>query len=435
MKRRFLFVGVAGTVVLSLLAAWFFSGGDLNEYAGRLDAVRASARAEGLPLSLSEVETRSALSPSLNAAPVIAAAHAATEAVGREYDAPEDEGIEALRASLDGFEDAIDAWSAAGSYKECKFEREWELGSEVFFPELRQLKDGARLLLADARLARLDEDLDRWKVRVSEARQLGRHAATDPTTIAGLVRLAIDEMVLSEIAEALQAGSGSKETIEACQAALDEPYGVEDILYGLRFDNASVYVFIDEFQKKRFKERLEMAFSPQAVFSYPLHMNADAANEAAWLEVTMLMQSVISEHRGDWPGLLEAIEGFDDRHVANRNPSHRIVIQFFTLPEKLVEKYCKAEALRRIMFVSAIAFDYRRENRQFPDRLPVLGEMATDPFSGRPFLYDNLGLGFAVYSVGPDRIDGGGLTEPGLATDGDDIGFRSEPSSTDADNS
>ncbi|MCH7945121.1 MAG: hypothetical protein IIC73_03785, partial [Armatimonadetes bacterium] len=156
MKRRFVVVGVIGTVVLVLLAGWFFSGGDLNEYAGRLEEVRAAAKAEGLPLSLAEVETRGALLPSLNAASAIAAAHGATQDVGREYEAPEDGGIEALRASLEGFDEAIAAWSTAAGLKECNFERDWERGAWLPFPELAQLKAGARFLLADARLGRLE---------------------------------------------------------------------------------------------------------------------------------------------------------------------------------------------------------------------------------------------------------------------------------------
>ena len=427
MKRKFLVVGAFGTVVLVLLAAWFFSGGDINEYAGRLEEVRAAAKAEGLPLSLSEVDTRGTLAVHLNAAPLIATAHAATEKVGREYEAPEDDGIDALRSSLEGFEEAISSWSAAAGVKECKFERDWELGIEVFFPELEQLKDGARLLLADARLGRMEEDLERWKSRVAEARQLARHAATDPTIIAGLVKLAIDDMVLSEIATTLLASSGSKEAIEACQALLDEPYGVEDILYSLRFESATVYRVLDEFRRKKFKERFAMAFSRQATFSYPLHINADAANEAAWLETMMVAQSVISDHPNDWPGLLDALAGFEEKHVADYDPSHRIVAQFFWLPEQLVQSYCKAEALRRILFVSAVAYEHQRINRQFPGQMPVLGELGTDPFTGQPLKYDDLGLGFAVYSVGQDRADDGGLTEPGLTMNGSDLGFRFEP--------
>lgn len=428
MKRRFVAVGVIGTVVLVLLAAWFFSGGDLNEYAGRREAVRAVARAEGLPLSLSEVDTRGALARSLNAAPAIAAAHTATEAVGRDYEAPEDGGIDALRSSLEEFEEAIAAWSTAAGFDDCDFERDWERGVWLPFPELAQIKEGATLLLADARLGRLEDDLERWKERVAEARQLARHSATDPAMKAGMVRLEIDEMVLSEIAEALQAGSGSKEAIEACQAALDEPYGVEDILYGLRFECASVYAVLDEYHTRSFRERFDNAIGSNPGTQYPLHMNADAANEAAWLETIVLVQTKIAEHSDDWPGLLNAFQGFASEHFENDRPSHTIVRQFFFDPEQLVASYCKAEALRRIMFVSAVAFDHHRMYREFPKRLPVLGTMATDPFSGRPFLYDNLGLGFTLYSVGPDRIDGGGPSGPGFATEGGDIGFQSEQS-------
>ncbi|MCH8979704.1 MAG: hypothetical protein IH945_10760, partial [Armatimonadetes bacterium] len=296
------------------------------------------------------------------------------------------------------------------------------------FPERIQLMDGAGLLLADARLARMEEDLERWKSRVSEARQLARHIATDPATSAGLVRLIIDEVVLSEIAEALQLGSESREMIEACQAALDDPYGIEDILYGLRFDTATVYAVLDHNHAKRFMERVPDPMGTAGRYTYPLHMNADAANEAAWLELMTLVQTKISENSGDWPGLLQAFAGFWREFIASESPSHVIVRWNFIDPEKLVQKYCKAEALRRIMFVSAVAFEYHRTNRRYPERLPVLGEMGTDPFSGQPFLYDNLGLGVAVYSVGPDRIDGGGPAEPGFATKGGEIGFRYEPS-------
>lgn len=434
MKRKFVLVGVFGTVVLGLLAVWFYSGGDLNEYAGRLDEVRAEAKAEGLPLSLSEVEIRGELVQFLNAAPAIANAHEATERVGREYEAPEDEGIDALRASLEGFDAAIRSWAAAGGFKECKFERDWELGIDLRFPEFSQVKSGAKLLLADARLARLEDDLGRWENRVSEAQQLARHVASDPVVIAGLVRLAIDEMVLTEIADALRSDAVSGEIIEACKAALNEPYGIEDILYGLRFDSASIYAVLDQINAKSFWERVSDVSGNVSGFAYPVHLNADAANEAAWLELTMLVQIGLSESSGSWPELLETFSDFDTKHIDYDSLSHRVVQLFFVVPEKLVQNYCQAEALRRIVFVAAAAFDYHRTFRQFPADMPVLGEMGTDPFSGQPFVYSNLGLGFTVYSVGTDRADNGGPPEAGFDTESNDIGFRYEPSPAAGDN-
>ena len=84
-------------------------------------------------------------------------------------------------------------------------------------------------------------------------------------------------------------------------------------------------------------------------------------------------------------------------------------------------------ALRRILFVAASAFEHNRIYHEFDPRIPVLGGLAVDPFSGRPLEYGTLGTGFSVYSWGPDRVDSGGTSGPGFTFDRGDIGYRYSP--------
>ena len=85
-------------------------------------------------------------------------------------------------------------------------------------------------------------------------------------------------------------------------------------------------------------------------------------------------------------------------------------------------------ALRRVLFVAASAFEYKRAHREFNPRIPVLGGLAVDPFRGRPLEYSALGTGFSIYSWGYDRIDSGGTTAPGFTFEDGDIGYRYIPS-------
>ena len=68
--------------------------------------------------------------------------------------------------------------------------------------------------------------------------------------------------------------------------------------------------------------------------------------------------------------------------------------------------------LTRVAFALAI---YRAENGEYPERLEqlvpaALAELPSDPFTGRPFVYQRTDDGFRLYSVGDNQQDDGGAT-------------------------
>ena len=75
--------------------------------------------------------------------------------------------------------------------------------------------------------------------------------------------------------------------------------------------------------------------------------------------------------------------------------------------QKSGEKAARTEALRRCALTALAVERYRQmHNGALPPELSVLGEAALeDPFTGQPLLLKRTGLGYVVYSVGPDRQD------------------------------
>lgn len=78
-------------------------------------------------------------------------------------------------------------------------------------------------------------------------------------------------------------------------------------------------------------------------------------------------------------------------------------------------------AIQHLAISSAEVMLYKLQNGSFPDSLPNLGKDATDPFSGGPLLYRRQKNGFAIWSVGINKRDDGGVSSgPGL-TQGADL--------------
>lgn len=110
--------------------------------------------------------------------------------------------------------------------------------------------------------------------------------------------------------------------------------------------------------------------------------------------------------------------------------------QHNVLLEELIPGYAKAyrkafcqRALSDSVVVVAAIMRYRVEQGVFPDELNTLlhakylESLPTDPFTGLPFFYRNMGQDFMLYSAGPDSDDDGGIRGGAVMTDfnGDDV--------------
>src|SRR5690349_7724341 len=79
---------------------------------------------------------------------------------------------------------------------------------------------------------------------------------------------------------------------------------------------------------------------------------------------------------------------------------------------KGIEKNAEAIARHRLVLSALAAEQYHAAQNRFPDSIVELSprylpDLPVDPFSRKPLLYRREGLGYVLYSTGPDRQDDG----------------------------
>ena len=103
---------------------------------------------------------------------------------------------------------------------------------------------------------------------------------------------------------------------------------------------------------------------------------------------------------------------------AKRIPPRIFCAMFFPSVEKATIKIATQEARRRTAIVAIAAEQYRLANNgRLPEELRdlvtgYLPQIPVDPFDGGPLRFKKLPTGFVVYSIGPDRVDDGGIEPP-----------------------
>jgi hypothetical protein len=103
---------------------------------------------------------------------------------------------------------------------------------------------------------------------------------------------------------------------------------------------------------------------------------------------------------------------------AVRRPRKILCAVLLPAMEKVAMRLARLEARRRTVIVAIAAEHYRLANNgRLPEELRDLvpghlPQIPVDPFDGEPLRFKKLPTGFVVYSIGPDRVDDGGIEPP-----------------------
>ena len=99
---------------------------------------------------------------------------------------------------------------------------------------------------------------------------------------------------------------------------------------------------------------------------------------------------------------------FQAASASRKDPAKVVMDDPFALFSGVAHYGAVRVAADRIARQSIAVLLYRNDHGCLPDALPLSGQDAIDPFSGKPMIYKKLGKGFIIYSIGPDLKDNGG---------------------------
>lgn len=437
--RRFLLI--VGIIVLAAVIAvvgwgtWriYHVQADIRDAAGRLPHELAMARAEGLPLEPAELRRHPPLTADRNAAPIFREMVAMSRELEgqrpgstRTYEDAAD-GLrrwgrteadrQAARQYVQRWEPYLRLAERAAAMPDCDFQRRYEEGLDMKFPEYAAARQAARVLAMRAVLRSDDGDVDGAFRDIAAGFALGRHTGRDPLLIAMLVQIAVETImdrafiqVLVDHLDDRRALVKARENLGACGAmpSLEYTLAGEAVVERVAVQTTSPLAALS------YRESQERA--DRADWLVARRQGARLARGAFESRFVAYWRSVFRQlraHRNDMDAARRATQGLYadiERRAKNGEMSYLLVAIIAPTVAEAVDHLIQLDALRRIRLCTLLLIEYRQRTGRFPSTLADMGRPPVlDPFTQQPLRYRRTSKGFVLYSVGKNRVDDGGV--------------------------
>lgn len=327
-----------------------------------------------------------------------------------------------IRKALADRADITDLVHRAVGRPECVFDRKWEQGASMIFPEFATMRMATRWLSAESALQLYDgKPLDALRTQALGFR-VSEHVSHDPMLIAYLVALATDSITLSGI-ERIEFVAGDRPGVaEAVLRVLNTDLKPRSLAYGLRGELVLPVVEMakshkgkaEDYEKELERERKQGNLTsdiPKLSAEDRLHFDGFVDRiEAAMLRHLRLLITAADRPYGEAHREFQKAEADLNAHRSDAAyVTLRIVAPVYS---QSLEKAGKDQAMVATDRAAASLFVWHAAHGTFPERLEqAMGKVPLDPFDGKPIRYKREGAGFIVYSVGPTgKFDGGSAT-------------------------
>ncbi len=324
----------------------------------------------------------------------------------------------------------LDAIARASRMERCVFPVNWEDGFAALNPHLAQFRAAQRLVTARMMIAgregRTDEALGWCEVGL----RMSRHLADEPTLIAFLVRVAMLQMLLQGAQDTCAHVDVPPQAVGSLTAVIDAQDPEDGLRRALEGERAWLLPVFDQ------GDLTELGASPDGpaaillrLYATPLFAPVRKHDELTYLRFTEALLTTLQHPYREAASMLPQREDYMHAH-GYLEPLTWILLPVFS---RTVAKRDAAIA-RLDQFRVALALNlYRQAHGGYPETLAPLPEVVDWPipddiFSGGPFRYRREGVGYVLWSLGPDLEDDGGqdYREEGRSWDDSDIVWRVE---------
>jgi hypothetical protein len=303
----------------------------------------------------------------------------------------------------------------------------------TILPLVHECREIAAIAKYDAELQAQDGDIDGALKSCRVILIAGRTHDPASTLIQMLVRFAIEAVCLNEIERTLAQGEASEEALAALQNLLEDELAQPLLVQGLRGERGMSYRVIEfTYKNAGAGPGMFLVSNPtiakneilKQILGFvlaPLAGSAEANQIMCLQTLTELMEAMKLPEAEQAP-VFARVEAMSNDW---RQPVlFRLLIPAVT---KVRDAHLRTRARLRCAVLAIAAERYRRKRGIWPDRLESLisrdmPQAGVDPYNDAPLILRRLPDGLVIYSVGPNRIDDGGMVGPSGATP--DLGFR-----------
>lgn len=293
------------------------------------------------------------------------------------------------------------------------FKRDYSKGMMVLFPEFADMKRIAKWQCSRARAQWMSGNRTDAMKTLRTAFRVGEHCTQEPHTIGQLVCMAVTAICHRTLEKFMTDARNDPVLLRQ----------METMLTGLKDRSDMRVAFGGEIVMGRatikglkgsgsFKAMGEIMGDPNlrdagwidALMSAP---QMKGVFEFRLVEAWRLTFDAIPKDPEDWNGFSRAVEQrmlAIDNNKSLDNLLNRIL---FPVMVQAVDASAKQVAERRLELLSLKLLQTRSQS--LPANLASFGKLAIDPFTGKQMGYQRNGKAFKIWSIGPDRIDQGGV--------------------------
>lgn len=444
-----------GFIVLALAGLYGFVRYDYSSAANELPGHMERAKELGLPLSPEDMQHKP-LAPADNAAPLYRELMAwnqkeerlltgeesrtAMDSVYRESDS----GLKATNAFLSRIEPMLDLAFRASERKGCDFERDWDLGPSLLFPELSHQKTAIRWLcvrgIARARSGQFDAGVS----DVMAALRISVHVAEEKTLISGLVQIAGDAISMRafNVIASFHANDNARlaKLVTALKSLPPTPE-LEPFLRGEVFFGYWTSLHLNRYAKEFEKSEVDAEFDGGPGFMgmgvhewrvMPPLIPTKLVEEAYASRSLEFWNEAIAIHRAmrsDSSYLSAELDRQARRYEMSSRPSDVLGAVLFPVFAQAGTSFVKMNAVRQATLAVVEALRHRNRIGNWPKDLNAIGFEIRDPYRENPLLYRVDDKGIRIYSVYLDGMDHGGAyaNERADHSSGRDLVMASHP--------
>ncbi|MCE5323019.1 hypothetical protein LLG46_06855 [bacterium] len=307
----------------------------------------------------------------------------------------------------------------AASKPECRFTTiKWEQGAGALFPQLGNIRNFTRMCVAKAQVDAIKGDMNAATRDIILALRVSQATKDEPITIGALVSYACLQIATDGLAEITKTHTFTVEqalriTRELSRIELDPSFtnalngesAITNTTFDMmRYDTARFWDMIYLNENMYRKSGLKKAGIAIVVYLWrPLSYKDQIVCLDMWKKQMELIEQPYRIGVGKYHSL----------DIINRLPRYALLTRiFFPMCTGVVAVRDTADARIGIAKTALALETYRSEFGSYPESLTQLHKtFATDPFSGKNFVYKRMGNTFMLYSIGRNLKDDGGLSK------------------------
>lgn len=405
MNKLFLRIGIVIAAIAAILLAVnaFF----VWKTGARLESQLAALKAAGEPIALKDL-AHAPIPPEKNAATFLRRAHGDLEAIQKELSAmfPET-GIpveplspsqqEKLQKLFEAYPKVMPLLEQAAACPDYDPQLDYTVSANTFlskYLESQENRLSARVLRARSAFlvakGRRDESLAGMTLLL----QLCRHFDREPMLVGGQIAIACRGTAIQGANAVLQAGPIGKDAREALDREISQYDGVQAYVGMLKTERAVGLDMVRAMPWAQSWFGRAFDYAGQSYYLDVIQEYADAASRPYY--ETRPAEPVADKHSWLTPPFVGIVDMLRPALDATR-----------------ISMENNRATVRALRLLNALQTKIGADANQ-PPKLSDLGlppEVTTDPFDGQPLRVKKLPHGWLIYSVGPNRIDDGGVLD------------------------